>query len=670
MFKSFTNLAPNATQLHSYTAKAILFLMLMLSTNFLKAQCPVTVTLENPAFFYDSNAKENILQYDVVLALETTLAPVPNGFPISGISLKITTAPNGNSFQAATTSVQNVFQPSGGTGTAAVTGVSNGGQNTSLIIGYTAVPTAPNTTCNLNGGTSPPYKTTLFTLRLRASAYTCASFQINPNLPNAGDNYLTPAASGLGCGSSSPVKIIADFPNTGYICTANYYADIAGMAKRPQGTAGCIDTNSPNPNAPTVVGIPDVIISMTKNKYANIPPSQTTNGTGQYQFNQNALFSDYKLTASKNTNPLCGVSTSDLVLISKHILKTQPFTEWWQLIAANVNYDPNQPMQPTQPVTTADIIELRRMILGINTNFTTNTSWRFFDEKSVPTPLREEINIEPLFKDKLESNFIGVKIGDVNGSCKDCKGQFATETPDFLVRGETPLILPNFSLAQGEETLIPVRIGEDNLGLAYSVGLKLDPQKFEIMEVIPNEEFPSMGSDNFNLERTNIGEVKMLWNLEGENPVALHQGQVLFSLRVRALQGINNLEGAIQLDNTLMDNTNWTLNNEDAKRVILDFGASGRGLSKGRVTQTSIFANVSDINATTYLQFATPKRGKAELSVFNTQGKEVYHRDFDANAGNNVLEIDLSASTKSEMYYYLIQTPAEPISGRFIKISY
>ena len=40
------------------------------------------------------------------------------------------------------------------------------------------------------------------------------------------------------------------------------------------------------------------------------------------------------------------------------------------------------------------------------------------------------------------------------------------------------------------------------------------------------------------------------------------------------------------------------------------------------------------------------------------------------NAGNNILEIDLSASTKSEMYYYLIQTPTEPISGRFIKISY
>ena len=640
----------------------------MLSTNFLKAQCPVTVTLENPTFFYDSNAQESILQYDVVLSLGTNFINAPNGFPISGISLKIITTPNGNSFQAATTSVQNVFQPSGGIGTAAVTGVSNGGSNTSLIIGYTALPTVPNTTCNLNGGTLPPYQTTLFTLRLRASAYSCASFQITPNSPNFGDNYLTPTATGLGCGSTSPVKIVADFPNAGNICAANYYANIAGMAKRPQGL-GC-STDPSNPNASTVEGIPDVIISMTKNGFVNIPPSQTTSGTGKYQFDQNALFSNYKLTASKNTNPLCGVSTLDLVLISKHISGTQVLPEWWQLIAADSNL--------SGTISTADLVELRKMILAVQLGFVKNTSWRFFDEKSIPpappapatVPLSEEINIKPLLKDELDNNFIGVKIGDVNGSCKDCKAQFAPETPTFLVRRETPLLLPNFSIAQGEETLIPVSIGENNIGLVYSVGLKLDPEKFEIMEVIPNEEFPGMSRDNFNLERTDIGEVKMLWNLEGERPVALHQGQTLFSLRVRARQGVDNLEGAIQLDNTLMDNTNWTIDDENSKQVVLNFGASGRSLNKGKVNKTPIFANVSEINATTYLQFATPKKGKAELSVFNTQGKEVYHRNFDANAGNNVLEIDLSASTKSEMYYYLIQTPTEPVSGRFIKVSY
>ena len=636
--------------------------MLMLSTNFLKAQCNATVTLENPTFFYDSNADENILQYDVVLSLKTTLAPVPNGFPISGVSLNITTIPNGNSFQAATTSVENVFQPSGGSGIASVSGVNNGGPNTSLIIGYTALPTAPNTTCNLNGGTLPPYQTTLFTLRLRASAYSCASFQITPNSPNFGDNYLTPTATGLGCGSTSPVKIVADFPNAGNICAANYYANIAGMAKRPQGL-GC-STDPSNPKASTIEGIPDVIISMTKNGFANIPPSQITSGIGRYQFDQNALFSNYKLTASKNTNPLCGVSTLDLVLISKHILGTQVLPEWWQLIAADSNL--------SGTISTADLVELRKMILAVQLGFVKNTSWRFFDEKSIPpsTPLSEEINIKPLLKDELKSNFIGVKIGDVNGNCKDCKAQFAPEIPDFLVRRETPLLLPNFSIAQGEETLIPISIGENNIGLAYSIGLKLDPEKFEIMEVVPNEEFPSMGRDNFNLERTDAGEVKMLWNLEGEDPVALHQGQILFSLRVRARQGVDNLEEAIQLDNTLMDNTSWTLDDENTKQVVLNFGASGRSLGRGKVNKTPIFANVSEINTTTYLQFATPKKGKAELSVFNTQGKEVYHRNFDANSGNNILEIDLSASTKSEMYYYLIQTPTEPVSGRFIKISY
>ena len=651
MFKNFKN---TATQLHSYTAKAILFLMLMLSTNFLKAQCSGTVTLENPIYYVSNN--ERILEQTVFLNLTATNTPF--GIPVQ--SLKITIFAGyiqSLGYQNSANAAENLL-----TTGAVLIGTPNnysyqGSQGAAVTFNAQPVLGQNYFYMGQGGSTTGTYKIPLFKWKLRV----ITPSGCNPlTFIQGGVDGSELISAGIVCQSAgTAIPLSAPFSGNN-ICAPPDDANITGFVKKPMGTKAC--NNNSNTAGP--VGIPDVQVALSKN--GNAQGVNVTNNSGFYSFQNQTTFDNYSLRASKTGNPLCGVSTLDLVLIQKHILATQLLTEWWQLIAADAKYDPTKPGN----ITTADVLELRKMILATQVNFSSNTSWRFFDEKTVPAPLQEVIKIEPLFKDELANNFIGVKIGDVNGNCAECQGQFAPEIPDFLVRGETPLILPNFSLAQGEETLIPVRIGEDNLGLAYSIGLKLDPQKFEIMEVIPNEEFPSIGSDNFNLERTNIGEVKMLWNLEGENPVALHQGQVLFSLRVRALQGIDFLEGAIQLDNTLMDNTNWTLNNEDAKRVVLDFGASRRGLSKGRVTQTSIFANVSDINATTYLQFATPKRGKAELSVFNTQGKEVYHRDFDENAGNNVLEIDLSASTKSEMYYYLIQTPTEPISGRFIKISY
>ena len=136
-------------------------------------------------------------------------------------------------------------------------------------------------------------------------------------------------------------------------------------------------------------------------------------------------------------------------------------------------------------------------------------------------------------------------------------------------------------------------------------------------QMIPKPRYTAERASSNTSQGEKISEAmsKMLWNLEGERPVILHQGQVLFSLRVRARQSIENLEEVIQLDNTLMDNTSWTIDDENAKQLVLNFGAIGRSLSKVNANKTPIFANVSEINATTYLQFATPKKeiGRAHV---------------------------------------------------------
>ena len=75
------------------------------------------------------------------------------------------------------------------------------------------------------------------------------------------------------------------------------------------------------------------------------------------------------VTPSKNINILNGITTYDLLLISRHILGVGPFDVPSKFIAADINKN-NQ-------VTTFDIVELRKMILGIYTDFPANKSWRF-----------------------------------------------------------------------------------------------------------------------------------------------------------------------------------------------------------------------------------------------------------------------------------------------------
>ena len=141
----------------------------------------------------------------------------------------------------------------------------------------------------------------------------------------------------------------------------------------------------------------------------------TTFAEGEYEFRVE-YGGDYTLTPGKDSLPLNGVTTFDLVLISQHILGVQPLDSPYKIIAADANQ--------SNSVTTADVLLLRKIILQIETNFPGGETWRFVEKAySFPEPLNpfseefpEIINLNNLTSDELEADFIGIKLGDVNGS--------------------------------------------------------------------------------------------------------------------------------------------------------------------------------------------------------------------------------------------------------------
>jgi hypothetical protein len=105
-----------------------------------------------------------------------------------------------------------------------------------------------------------------------------------------------------------------------------------------------------------------------------------TNGGGRYQFNPCNWAHDKRhvLPDLNFINPDNGVTTYDLVLISQHILSLQPFTSPFQIIAADANNSGS--------VTTFDIIDIRKVILGITPNFSSNKSWRYIPKLHLGNP--------------------------------------------------------------------------------------------------------------------------------------------------------------------------------------------------------------------------------------------------------------------------------------------
>jgi len=148
----------------------------------------------------------------------------------------------------------------------------------------------------------------------------------------------------------------------------------------------------------------------------HIEATEITPMSGQYEFFDLPGQRDYTLRPEKNINVSNGVSTFDLVLISRHILGVEALGSPYKIIAADVNR--------SGTVSTLDLILIRRVILGADTVFPNNNSWRFipadFEFSISGNPFfgagfPEEVVLPQLGRDTAV-HFIAIKVGDVNSS--------------------------------------------------------------------------------------------------------------------------------------------------------------------------------------------------------------------------------------------------------------
>lgn len=146
----------------------------------------------------------------------------------------------------------------------------------------------------------------------------------------------------------------------------------------------------------------------------------TTNSTGRYVFSNLPLESDYVISAKSLGDPGCGISTADITLILRHLLKIQPFEAHWQYIAADVNGDGK--------ISALDIVSLKRQILKIadlpkswailpQYGYRGYTGYRIEIGTNLVAPYAERKAYPALNTDWVNDNFFAIKIGDVTGNC-------------------------------------------------------------------------------------------------------------------------------------------------------------------------------------------------------------------------------------------------------------
>ena len=359
--------------------------------------------------------------------------------------------------------------------------------------------------------------------------------------------------------------------------------------------------------------------------------TMTTAADGHYQF-MLPKNGDYTIIPSKNDDVLNGVSTFDLVLISKHILGLNTFDTPYKYIAADVNRSGS--------ITAFDMVQLRQLILNVNTEFANNQSWRFVDKNhqfatDVPTgeQFNEVITIQNLEENLMQTDFVGVKIGDVNGNAvtnsllladdRNTGATFKLQIKDRLVQAGETINIP--VTASGIEKMEGYQFTLDFAGL----------ELLEIGEGVITQEY-------FNTNLPTNHQLTTSWNGVAENDA------VLFNLIVKA-------ETTGYLHDLLSINSDYTLAEAYDKagelmQVAFDFQAKETALTF-QLAQNA----PNPFQQETMIGFTLPTASEATLKVMDVQGKTLMIIQGQYAKGYNQIYLDTKTLGVTGVLHYQLE---------------
>ncbi|HNT20236.1 MAG TPA: T9SS type A sorting domain-containing protein [Saprospiraceae bacterium] len=407
--------------------------------------------------------------------------------------------------------------------------------------------------------------------------------------------------------------------NVGNRCT-----DVAGAA----GTvAGKVATETTEP-------VEHVILESKSG--SNAIPAFKTDVKGTYSFSGLPMHSNYTITPKRDDDPTNGVSTIDLVLIQKHILGVQALNSAYKVIAADVDR--------SNDVTAVDLVELRKLILTVYDKLPNNTSWRFapkshtFSNINNPWGFPEKIDIANLSKDELNRDFVGIKVGDVNGNVvpHSLLGAEARDNGTSLkFRAE------DRQLKVGEEAVI--EFTAENFrnieGYQFSLalkGLELKGVKSGVLKV--NE-------SNFGLNRLGEGYITTSWN--ESKGISAGSNEILFSITVKATK-------VAQLSESLVINSRYT--RAEAYDGVKSMGVSLEVGNKAGAGYALHQNTPNPFKAATVIGYELAKADKVTLKITDVTGKVVRVYNQDGVKGYNQLKVNRNEVTGAGVLYYTIET--------------
>ncbi len=355
-----------------------------------------------------------------------------------------------------------------------------------------------------------------------------------------------------------------------------------------------------------------------------------TDISGNYSFPEMDGGGEYMVKPKKDDYPLDGVSTLDLIFIQKHILGDRILNSPYKIIAADVNKD--------NRLTSSDLVELRKLILGHYDRFQSNTSWRMVDEAYVfpdpknplVSPFAEEYHIENL-NSSMNINWIGVKVGDVNDSylpgVDDLKTVSRSRSLYFSI--------PSTELTSGINRL-PVRASDFTKMNGFQISMPISGAK----DVKLVSELLDISNEHFSYDN---GILNISWS--EKEYLTVSADDILFYIDVN-MAHMDRVEDVLLTYETVGLKPEWYSDALEAQSL-------GWRIEKSADSAFTLYGNVPNPwKNETSINFHLPESGDVSLRVRDITGRVLYHTNSYFNLGDNSIRISNEAINYNGVLIY------------------
>ncbi len=343
--------------------------------------------------------------------------------------------------------------------------------------------------------------------------------------------------------------------------------------------------------------------------------STLTDSEGYYAFDA-ANKKSYEIKANYNKGHLEGVSTMDLLAIQRHILGIESFVSPYQFVAADADN--------SSSVSAIDILELRRLLLGIYDELPGNESWRFLDSRqeldlASVWNFSEVLEISEMSVDVIKQNFRAVKVGDVNNDFV-----MSTRKSNSLYE-EISIESEDYLLKEGVQNIVELRI--NNNSNIDGIQLAFELNKVEISSINA---------------RSEKGEIDVMIHEKDEvlyiSGLSAYESGMSAKIEIVIISDQEQmLSEAIKLYNSGFENAVYTSSEGLVKNLSLDIISMD---NTNNLTDLLIGSIPNPFVEQTKLQYYLTSKKLVQINLYTVSGKLIYSKQIEGEKGMNAFNIN------------------------------